>query len=252
LNRNLPFDQFTIEQLAGDLLPGSTVEQRVATGFLRNTMTNRETGTDSEEFRVEQIIDRASTVGTVWLGVTVGCARCHDHKYDPITQKEFYQLFAYFNGDDEVNIEAPLPGEMGPYLARYPEYHKKRQELIAQYPVAQLQPEWERHTLEAADNPEAELIWILSWKRLAWLADGLQEVLRRPPERRSRREADELTDHFLKSYGSVVSPERAKELKFDELSKKLAALSEEYPGLSLAQTVRRREPPRRSHVLIRG
>ena len=252
LNRNLPFDQFTIEQLAGDLLPGSTTEQRVATGFLRNTMTNRETGTDSEEFRVEQVIDRASTVGTVWLGLTVGCARCHDHKFDPITQKEFYQLFAFFNGDDEVNIEAPLPGEMGPYLARYPEYQKKRQELIAQYPVATVQPEWERHTLEASENPEADLLWILSWKRLAWLGEGLQDVLRLPPERRSRRQADELTDHFLKSYGNIVSKERSEELKFGELSKKLAALAEEYPGLSLAQSVRRREPARRSHVLIRG
>ena len=252
LNRNLPFDRFTIEQVAGDLLPAATVEAKVATGFLRNTMTNRETGTDSEEFRVEQIIDRTATVGTVWLGLTVGCARCHNHKYDPISQKEFYQLFAFFNSDDEVNIEAPLPGEMGPYLARYPEYQKKRRELIAQYRVAELMPDWERRTLEAADNPEADLLWILSWKRLAWLSDGLQAVLRLEPARRTRRQQDLLTDHFITYYGALVSPERAKELNFGELAKKLAALAGEYPGLSEAQTIAARAHPRSTRILVRG
>ena len=171
---------------------------------MRNTMTNREGGTDREEFRVEQVIDRASTVGTVWLGLTVGCARCHDHKFDPITQKEFYQLFAFFNSDDEVNIEAPLPGEMGPYLARYPEYQKKRQELIAQYPVARCSPNgsatrWRplRIRRRTCCDP------LLEASGLA--GRGLQDVLRLPPERRSRRQADELTDHFLESYGNIVS-----------------------------------------------
>ena len=116
-NNDLPFDQFTIQQIAGDLLPNATVDQKVATGFHRNTPTNREGGVNIEMFRFEQVVDRASTVGSVWLGLTVGCAQCHDHKYDPISQKEFYQLYAYFNNADEVNIEAPLAGEMGPYLA---------------------------------------------------------------------------------------------------------------------------------------
>jgi hypothetical protein len=89
LNRNMPFDQFTVEQIAGDLLPNATVGQKVATGFHRNTLTNREGGVDVEQFRTEQIVDRASTVGTVWLGLTVGCAQCHDHKYDPIKQTDF-------------------------------------------------------------------------------------------------------------------------------------------------------------------
>src|SRR4029079_248342 len=113
LNRNMPFDQFTIEQIAGDLLPRATAEQKVATGFNRNTLTNREGGIDREEYRVEQVIDRTSTVGTVLLGLTVGCARCHDHKYDPISQKEFYQLSAFFNRAIELNIEVPLPSELG-------------------------------------------------------------------------------------------------------------------------------------------
>src|SRR5207247_1847459 len=83
LNRNLPFDQFTIEQLAGDLLPGATTEQKIATGFHRNTLTNREGGVDREQFRVEQVVDRVNTTAKVWLGVTLGCCQCHDHKYDP-------------------------------------------------------------------------------------------------------------------------------------------------------------------------
>ncbi|MBI2424251.1 MAG: PSD1 domain-containing protein [Candidatus Hydrogenedentes bacterium] len=103
-NANKPFDQFVIEQMAGDLLPGSTVEQRVATGFHRNTMINEEGGVDKEEFRMEAVIDRVNTVGTVFLGLTLGCARCHDHKYDPIAAKEYFQLFAFLNNDEEVDL----------------------------------------------------------------------------------------------------------------------------------------------------
>ncbi len=112
LNKDLPFDQFTREQLAGDLLPNATIEQKTATGFHRNTLTNKEGGADQEEFRVAAVIDRVNTTGTAWLGLTVGCCQCHDHKYDPISQREYYQLFAYFNSDREVDLDAPLPGEL--------------------------------------------------------------------------------------------------------------------------------------------
>ncbi len=111
LNADMPFDQFTIEQLAGDLLPNATLQQKIATGFHRNTLTNKEGGVDQEEFRVAAVVDRVSTTGKVWLGLTVGCAQCHDHKYDPVSQREFYQLLAFFNSDREVDIAAPLPGE---------------------------------------------------------------------------------------------------------------------------------------------
>ena len=111
-NRNLPFDQFTIEQLAGDLIPNATTAQRIATGFNRNHMANNESGIIDEEYRVEYVADRLETTGTTWLGLTIGCARCHDHKYDPITQREFYQLFAFFNNVPESGLiknENPPP-----------------------------------------------------------------------------------------------------------------------------------------------
>jgi len=101
LNKDLPFDQFTIEQLAGDLLPAATVDQKVATGFHRNTPVNGEGGIDPEQFRVESVIDRVNTTGTVWLGLTIGCCQCHDHKFDPIPQREYFQMFAFFNGTEQ-------------------------------------------------------------------------------------------------------------------------------------------------------
>ncbi len=123
-NRNLTYDRFTIEQLAGDLLPNATLEQRIATGFNRNHRTTGEGGIIPEEYRVEYVADRAQTTSTVFMGLTLGCARCHDHKYDPLSQKEFYQFFAYFNripdekgftwnyGNEEPLVKAPLPDQV--------------------------------------------------------------------------------------------------------------------------------------------
>jgi len=102
LNENQPFDQFTVEQLAGDLLPNSTIDQRVATGFNRNHPLNGEGGRIAEESRNDYVMDRVETTSTVWLGLTLGCCRCHDHKYDPFTQRDYYRLFAYFNNVNET------------------------------------------------------------------------------------------------------------------------------------------------------
>jgi hypothetical protein len=121
-NRNMPFNQFTIEQLAGDLLPNPTLDQRIATGFNRNHRGNSEGGIIPEEYAVEYVVDRVETTSTVFFGLTLGCARCHDHKYDPFSQKEFYQLFAYFNnvpesgrfrrsGNSPPFIPAPTPDQ---------------------------------------------------------------------------------------------------------------------------------------------
>ncbi len=106
-NSNMPYDEFTIEQLAGDLLPNATTDQKIATGFNRNHRITVEGGVIPEEFRTEYVIDRVETTSTTWLGLTMGCARCHDHKYDPITQKEFYQFFAFFNNVPEAGLGTP-------------------------------------------------------------------------------------------------------------------------------------------------
>jgi hypothetical protein len=109
-NRNLPFDQFTIEQLAGDMLPNSTKDQVLATGFNRNHRLNGEGGRIVEEWFAETVIDRVETTGLTWMALTFNCCRCHDHKYDPITQKEFYQLFSYFNSGEETGVLGEFGG----------------------------------------------------------------------------------------------------------------------------------------------
>lgn len=109
LNADLPYDQFTVQQLAGDMLPGATQDNRVATGFHRNTMLNEEGGIDPLEFRFHAMVDRLSTTGTAWLGLTLGCAQCHTHKFDPIKQTEYYALFALLNNADEPEIDVVDP-----------------------------------------------------------------------------------------------------------------------------------------------
>ena len=109
LNTNMPFDQFTIEQIAGDLLPDATLDQRVATGFHRTVTCNVEAGVSPEGNRVDQVIDRVNTTATVWLGVTLECAQCHDHKYDPFTMEDYYSFFDFFN---HTPLEVQLPSNL--------------------------------------------------------------------------------------------------------------------------------------------
>ncbi len=161
-NRNLPYDQFTVEQLAGDLLPNATNEQRTATGFNRNHMSNDETGLIDEEFRVEYVADRTDTTMAVWLGLTAGCARCHDHKYDPMSQREYYQLFAFFNNVPEQGL---LVGSNAPPVLSVPTPAQQRQlpRLTAAAQVArtaweplhqQAQDAIAERTLATTDVPE--------------------------------------------------------------------------------------------------
>ena len=130
LNADLPFDQFTIEQVAGDMLPGATLDQRIATGFHRNTMLNEEGGIDPLEFRYHAMVDRVATTGATWLGLTVGCAQCHTHKYDPIQHREYYQLMAFLNNADEPELELP-PADAAAQLA---EREKRAVKLLAELP----------------------------------------------------------------------------------------------------------------------
>jgi hypothetical protein len=131
-NTHMPFDQFVTEQLAGDLLPNSTLEQKIATGFNRNHRTVTEAGSIEEEWHVENVVDRVETMGTVLLGLTVGCARCHDHKFDPISQREFYQLFAFFNNVNEKGVYTETRGNVPPLVkVMTPEHEKKLAEFDA-------------------------------------------------------------------------------------------------------------------------
>src|SRR5207249_7901412 len=131
-NRNLPFDQFTIEQLAGDLLPGANVEQRVASGFNRNHMINFEGGAVPEEYHTAYIVDRVNTTGMVWLGLTVNCCQCHDHKFDPLTQKDFYRFYAFFHNVPENGLDGSK-GNAAPVL-RAPT--KQQQQQLAELTTA--------------------------------------------------------------------------------------------------------------------
>jgi len=167
-NRNQPYDQFTIEQLAGDLLPGPTEPQLIATGFHRNHMINGEGGRIPEESRVEYVFDRIETTGTVWMGLTFNCCRCHDHKFDPLTQKEYYQLGAYFNSIDETG-GADLGGLANPVISfANPEQQKK----IDALKVAEMQAMRDRDALERKLKEEQA-----AWEK-AMLTNGKQPEVR--------------------------------------------------------------------------
>ena len=248
LNRDMPFDRFTIEQLAGDLLPGATTEQRVATGFYRNTLKNREGGVNVEEFRFEEVADRANTVATVWLGLSMECARCHDHKYDPVTQKDYYRLFAFFNELDEVDIDAPLGGELGPYLRARPAFDRDLQAIYAKYKVRELQRPWTEKMLWAGENPGIEHEWDTSWDILALYLDDGQRILRTPIERRDWREDLALTEWFLRNYSRVTSDEEYDATGFREAVKEVHGLIDALPDVSRARAVQVDARPVTSHV----
>jgi len=168
-NSNKPFDQFTIEQLAGDLLPDATMEQKIASGFNRNHMINFEGGAIPEEYQVEYVVDRVETTANTWLGTTMGCARCHSHKYDPISQKEFYQFFAFFNTVSEEGLDG-REGNAKPFLSLpTPEQKAKQAELaaaikageatLADSAVAQLIEKWQEPRLgKFAESPRSGLV----------------------------------------------------------------------------------------------
>lgn len=134
LNANKPFDQFTIEQIAGDLLPNPTDDQLIATAFHRNTLTNNEGGTNDEEFRNVAVVDRVNTTMAVWMGTTINCCQCHNHKYDPISQEEFYKLFAFFNNTEDADR-----ADESPLLSIFTESQKQQRKAL-QAELAKVEP----------------------------------------------------------------------------------------------------------------
>lgn len=156
LNRDLPYDRFIIEQVAGDLLPGATQSQRVATGFLRNSMINEEGGIDPEQFRMEAMFDRMDAIGKSVLGLTIQCAQCHNHKYDPLKQEEYYRLFAFLNNSHEANAAVYTPAEE----MKRAEIFRRTREIEAA--LKHRSPDWEERMARweqfvKSDEPE----WIV-------------------------------------------------------------------------------------------
>ncbi len=219
LNRDLPFDQFVIEQIAGDLLPNATLEQKVATGFHRNTQINQEGGIDPEQFRVEAVADRVTTTGVVFLGLTVGCCRCHDHKYDPVTQREFYQLFAFYNNADEPTLEVATP-----------EQSAKRQEIQAKLTAIEqeLRPE------------ESRIIGALSEEERAKFKDVIAAHMLGLDQRSEREKLAVL--RFLASKDSKLKP------KVSEYNR----LKRGEPKFVTTMVMRERATPRETYIHLGG
>jgi hypothetical protein len=235
LNANQPFDQFTVEQLAGDLLPGAMPEQVLATAFHRNTLTNDEGGTNDEEFRVAAVVDRVNTTMQVWMGLTMGCAQCHDHKYDPFSQEEYFRLFAIFNQTEDADR-----GDNSPLLTiASPEQQKQKARLEAE--IAELDKRLNTSTpeLEAAQQRwEAEV-------KPDMIGPKIKAIL--AVERGQRTPAQQAE---LARYYRTIAPE------LKETRDRLAALRKQLPAVSGVTTPILRELPearkRKTHLHIRG
>ena len=251
-NRDLPFDQFTTQQLAGDLLPNRTIDTLVATGFNRNTLTNREAGSDPEQFRDEQVLDRAATLGTVWLGLTVGCAQCHNHKYDPIAQKDFYQLTAFFNTQEEANIPAPMPGELGSYLAARPAYDTARRALFEEYKIYENEADWEEKLRYAALHPGEHDDWSYAYNEVTHNIDNAKKVLFLDPGKRSEVQQDALFDYFLRSCGALYPKQHCADLKLNEVRQKLDAITAKLPSYTHAQVLLENDTAPKTYIHIKG
>jgi mono/diheme cytochrome c family protein len=251
LNRDMPFDQFTVAQLAGDLLPGATMQQKVATGFHRNTPINEEGGIDREQFRVESIIDRVNTTGAVFLGLTVGCCQCHDHKYDPLTQREYYQLFAFLNNADEPVLELGTPEEL-----------QRRKRIRGEITVVgkRLKP------LDAT-SPAGEVKWEngLTTPLRALLPSDIQAILEVPENGRTVAQKEKLSAAYRTSdqarllTATLGSPNpfvAAAHLHLGttriRLDGELAALKKQEPVITTSLVMQERQTPRQTYIHLGG
>jgi Protein of unknown function (DUF1553)/Protein of unknown function (DUF1549)/Planctomycete cytochrome C len=226
LNRDMPFDQFTIEQLAGDLLPDANQDQQVATGFHRNTQINQEGGIDKEQFRIDSVFDRVATTGTVWLGLTIGCAQCHDHKFDPIEQREYYQLFAFFNNQDEPTLEVVDQRERPPELRK--EFNQAEEAL-------------DTFIAAKADDYQA---WEsrLTSEEISKLSKSAQQALKLAKDKRNPKQAREL---FSIEVGKI-------DAAYQALLQRVAELEEQVAGITTTLVLAERNTPRTTTVFIKG
>jgi hypothetical protein len=250
-NKNLPFDRFITDQLAGDLLPGATQDDRIATGFHRNTPLNQEGGIDVEQFRVEAVVDRVNTTGSVFLGLTVGCCQCHDHKFDPLSQREYYQLFAFFNNSDDPTVELGTPEQI-----------KKRARLRAEITKV----EKRLHTLDHATAAKLEK-WegSLSPESRAMLPAAIQHILtiavngREPDQEEALLTAYRRTDEVSHAVAGLGQPlpfnAAAHAFALDArmtMEQRLSTLRRELPDVPTTLVVNERESPRTTNVMLGG
>lgn len=227
VNADLPFDQFVTTQLAGDLLPNAGVPEKTATGFLRNTMINEEGGVDKEEFRLEAVMDRVNTVGTAFLGLTLACARCHTHKYDPIEQREYFRMLAFLNNDDEPSIVVPDPG-----------YEARRAEADAALDALKA-----KRDAFLAGATESRKAWEagLSLAFVQGLDEAERAALTTPWDQRSDEQTAKALAVFRKNYAEA----KAQDTAVDEAQKAL-------PKAATTMVVAARKEPRETHIRIKG
>ncbi len=225
LNGGLPFDQFIIEQLAGDLIANPTVSQKLATGFHRNTQINEEGGIDLEQFRIESVFDRVATTGTVFLGLSVGCAQCHDHKFDPISQREYYGMFAFFNDQEELVLELP---SLDPTAA-------ERQSLLAESQIelgrrkAQLNPAVERWELALTEVDRAKL------------DKSVRAALSRPTVKRGQQE-----------FYLLVRAAGIRDAAYEQLQNRVKELQSDRYRRATSLALAERSQPRETRLFIKG
>ncbi|MCI0739004.1 MAG: PSD1 and planctomycete cytochrome C domain-containing protein [Gemmataceae bacterium] len=240
LNKNMPFDQFTIEQIAGDMLPSPTVPQKIATGFHRNHMLNGEGGRIAEESRVDYVVDRVDTTFTIWQGLTAGCARCHEHKYDPISQKEYYGLYAYFNNIDESGGVDRRNSTAAPVLELPTDEQKTKiadREKIVQ--------DFEKKAKALSDKL---LAGQADWEKdlqLEKLPENVQKALKVDAAKRTAEQKKAISDHYLSTF-----PERQTLQK--ELEKAKKSLSDLKNSVLITMVMEERKQPRETFVLLRG
>lgn len=230
-NDNMPYDRFTLEQLAGDMLPQPTTSQLIATGFHRNTLTNTEGGTSPEEFRTAAVVDRVNTTAQVWLGATMACAQCHNHKYDPFSQKEYFQLYAIFNNCEDANTGNDAPTMNVARVGNEEQFEKLNKDFVGlkkEYDeltkkVDARQPDWEK-TLKPETLPK-----------------DLVEIAKKPAKDRKAAESQKLTAHH-----------RGLDADWKKLDAEYQLMDSLIKGISTTAPVLKEIKPRETHIQLRG
>jgi hypothetical protein len=243
LNQNMPFDQFTIEQIAGDLIPNATIEQHVATGMHRCAPFNREAGTNIQQNRFEQTVNRVGTLSTVWLGLSVRCAQCHDHKFDPVSQRDYYALFAILNTTEDVEFDAPILTAVENYESLAAAYSAELTALLEQDDYQSKQTDFEQILRNVSADPDS---FYPSHEYKRWLlltteVSNANRVLMTPASERTLQERDALLDFYLE-----------KQFKLPELRAAVDELRRKYRGLTSASVVRELKSAPPTRLRVRG